>query len=197
MGGIEVGYVVSDIVAVGPHRGAYLVHVPKRHGDPTGSDDYNGLGANFGNLDSGSLGLLQQNAEYCYPLYPLTSGGHLPFNPENGLASPTQRNPKITMETVPNASGGQISKVKNLRTAVGNGMTINFRQTNGADSYLQTYLADTNEGTPINIMDSAPTGNYVRISLGTKVGVIGNVIVGQFPPHNNDITTMYEDPTID
>ena len=187
----EIGYIVSDLVITGPERGAYKVWIPKKHGDPTSKSSYNGFGSNFGNLGSAELYQIQQVAEYCFPVNPLSSGGHMPFNEENGLMSGTEVNPDINADTVPIfTSNGQVTAIENLRFHQGEGNNFVMRQTYRASAMSQVYTPDFKGGTTLNTRPNTPAGNYIKLSLGTKVAVSGNLILGQLPQTQNDLVNQ-------
>lgn len=184
----EIGYIVSDLVVTGPNRGAYQVWIPKKHGDPTSKAFYNGFGSNLGNLGSAELAVIREVAEYCFPISPLSSGGHMPFNEENGLTSTTEVNSDINIDTVISIGiDGHATPVKNLRFPSNSGANYTLRQSNPAGNLLQTYAPDFISGTTPNARSNTPSNNYVRLSIGTKVAVSGNIILGQLPQNNNDI----------
>ena len=184
----EIGYIVSDLVITGPNRGGYQVWIPKKHGDPTSKSSYNGFGTNFGNLGSAELTVIREVAEYCFPIMPLTSGGHMPFDDENGLTSGTESNSNINIDTVPTiGTNGYPTPVKNLQFPQGTGTNYKFRQTNGANSLSRVYAPDFVSGTTANVRENTPASNYVRLSIGTKVAISGNIILGQLLQTNNDI----------
>ena len=182
----EIGYIVSDIVITGPERGAYKVWIPKKHGDPTGKSSYSGFGSNFGNLGSAELALIQSVAEYCFPITPLQPGGHMPFDPNSGLVSVTEINPDITSDTTTSLNNrGQFKEIENYRKY--NNPTFQLRQTEGAAGLCRIYTPDFRSGTMVNLRQDSPSNTYVTLSLGTKVAVSGNIILGQMPQTNNDI----------
>lgn len=185
---IEVGYVVSDLVVTGPNRGAYLVWVPKKQGDPTGKSSYNGFGSNLGNLGSAELAAIRDVAEYCFPIQPLQSGGHMPFNEQNGYTSGTEINSDISLSNVPTVgTDGSITKVDKVQHNIGNDQEFQLRQTSPQYNMLQVYSPEFASGITLNTHADSPSSNYVRLSLGTKVAVQGDFIVGQLPQTNNDI----------
>lgn len=183
----EIGYIVSDIVITGPNRGAYQVWIPKKHGDPTSKSSYSGFGSNFGNLGSAELAVIREVSEYCFPVMPLTPGGHMPFDDENGLSSGTEINPNVNIDTVPTMSNGQFTSFTNPYLPQGEGTNFHFRQGNGALSMSRVYTSEFESGTTVNTRPNSPACNYVRLSIGTKVAVSGNLILGQLPQTNNDI----------
>lgn len=185
---IEVGYVVSDLVVTGPNRGAYQVWVPKKHGDPTGKSSYNGFGSNLGNLGSAELAAIRDVAEYCFPIQPLQSGGHMPFNEQNGYTSGTEINSDISLSNVPTVGNkGEITSVDKVQHHYGDGQLFCDRHNSPQYNLLQVYSPEFASGISLNTHANSPSSNYVRLSLGTKVAVCGDFILGQLPQTNNDI----------
>ena len=189
---LEIGYVVSEMVLTGPERGTYKVWVPKKHGDPTSKDSYNGFGSNFGNLGSGDLLQIRDVAESYYPMMPLSSGGHIPFDPESGLATDNEIYDKITIDSAPVLSGGQVSRSASEQHFEG-GQTFKFPQSQAG--LFQTYTLGTMGGETINTREGAPSGSYCDLSIGTKVVVCGNIILGQLPPNQNDWINQMRPPS--
>ena len=184
----EIGYIVSDLVITGPNRGAYQVWIPKKHGDPTGKAFYNGFGSNLGNLGSAELAVIREVTEYCFPVSPLSAGGHMPYNEENGLTSTTTVNDDINIDTVSTVgTDGSPTPVKNLRFPAYSGTNHIVRQSLRPNGLCQIFSPDFMCGTTPNSRVNTPSSSYVRISIGTKVAVSGNIILGQLPQTNNDI----------
>ena len=184
---VEIGYVVSDIILTGPERGTYKVWVPKKHGDPTSSASYSGFGANLGNLGSAEFYQIQQVAESYYPMMPLSSGGHMPFDPQSGLVSTTEVVDEINLDNVTTLSNGEFSAVKNKRNPQGDDQTFFFPQTYPENGMFQVYAVGQSGGETINTRSDTPTGSFCNLSLGTKVVVAGNIILGQLPQTQNDL----------
>lgn len=184
---IDVGYVVSDLCITGPQRGSYLVWVPKKHGDPSGLADYNGFGVNLGNLGAGDLMSIKQLADYYFPLLPLSSGGHPPFNPNNGMVS-VQENPNtIDERTCPVMIEGQPSAITEVCGVKGDGRTYIMRQSMGPDSLTQVYSPGFVSGYSANTHLNADKGLYCRLSIGTRVAVCDYFIIGQLAHTQNNL----------
>lgn len=184
---IDVGYVVDDICMVGPKRGAYKVWVPKKHGDPTGQSDYSGFGINLGNLGAGALQQVQELAEYYFPLMPLSSGGHPPFNPDNGLTS-VQENPNaINESTSPTILNGQVTSIKAPLDSTGYARVYQMRHTEGATSLMQTYSPGSQGGYSPNTHANSDKGSICRLNIGTRVAVCDFFIIGQLPASQNNL----------
>ena len=181
---LDVGYVVSSIVLTGPQRGTYKVWVPKKHGDPTSSDSYNGFGANLGNLSSADLSQVLQIAENYYPLMPLSSGGHMPFDKTTGFVAGTEKTVKFGIDYVPTIGNkGEISGLKEKNTVGGE----NYKFRHSQPGMFQQFVFDTTSGQTVNTHANTPSGSYPKLSLGTKVVVCDNFIIGQLPQTQNDL----------
>lgn len=180
---LEIGYVVSEMLLTGPQRGTYKVWVPKKHGDPTSKDSYNGFGVNFGNLGSADLVQVRSVAENYYPMMPLSSGGHIPFDPDTGLATDSEIYDKITADSAPTISDGVVYRSSKEQHVEGQ-QRFNFPQSEAG--LFQTYTLGSMGGETINPRENAPSGTYCELSLGTKVVVCDNIILGQLPPTQND-----------
>lgn len=180
----QIGYIVQDISVTSAARGTYKVWIPKKHWHPDRTD-FTGFGYNLGNLTATELELAVKSAEECYPLGPLQSGGAKPFDPATGLVSTDENNPEIKDSTVVQVNGGTITKGKNYYSE-GSGANFQFDQTFGADSMTQIYTLGTRSGLTSNTRDGAPKGNIPKLSIGTKVVVIGNFIIGQLPETQSD-----------
>lgn len=191
---LDVGYVVSDIYLTGSKRGSYKVWVPKKHGDPIGLVDYNGFGINIGNLGAGDVMLVKNLAEYYYPIMPLSSGGHPPFNPNNGMVSVQENPTTIDEKNCPSFSNGEFGPVETRLGTVGVGRNYYMRHTGGADSLMQTYSPGSVSGYDANTHLNSEKGSYCRLSLGTKVVVCDYFIIGQLLLTQNNL--MKEMPTL-
>lgn len=186
---LEVGYVVSSLIVTGPERGTYKVWVPKKDGDPTGADSYNGFGVNLGNLGSGDLVTLQSIAENYYPIMPLSSGGHMPFDKESGLVSSTKTTDEFNSSTTQTISNGKVNAVSSYIRPIGDGANYKFAQT--YPGLTATYSFGFVSGESVNTRPGTPSGNYFNLSLGTKVVVEDNFIIGQLPQTQNDLLNQF------
>lgn len=180
----DVGFIVEDLVVTGPRRGTYKVWIPKKHWHPDRTD-YSAFATNLGDLNSAELIQAKKSAQYCYPLGNLQSGGAMPMDPETGVVSTDENNPEISRDTTTNVNGGTITKGKNY-SAEGSGTVFKFEQTYGAHALSQMYTLATKTGFMTNTRDKAPKGNMAKLSIGTKVIVSGNYIIGQLPETQND-----------
>lgn len=182
---IDVGYIVDDLVVTGPSRGTYKVWIPRKHWQPS-NDDFTGFGSNLNNLSMGDLEQARNSAESFYPAFPLQSGGAMPLDEETGLISTDEANPEINADTVPNiSSNGNVSQKKSYHPS-GSGSNFKLRHSEGASSMLQTYVLSGRTGVNANTRNNAPRGCMAKLSIGTKVLVIGNYIIGMLPDTQND-----------
>lgn len=181
---MQVGYIVDDIVVTGPSRGTYKVWIPKKHWHPE-RNDFSGFGTNLGNLNATELELARKSAEECYPLFPLQAGGAMPIDPSTGVVSTDSNNPNINHNTVAQLSGGVIVKGKEYHQE-GNGANFKAAQTYGANSMTQIYTLGNDSGFTVNTRDGAPKGQMSKLSIGTKVVVMGNYIINMLPETQND-----------
>lgn len=186
---IQIGYIVDDISVTGPSRGTYKVWIPKKHWHPS-KTDFSGFGTNIGNLNAGDLELAKSSAEECYPLFPLQSGGALPIDTDTGIVSTDYNNPDINIDSVAQLSGTKIIKGKEY-TQEGNGANFKFAQSYGADSMTQIYTMGNTNGFMVNTRDGAPKGQMAKLSIGTKVAVIGNYIINMLPETQNDWISQF------
>lgn len=181
---LDVGYVVSSMIITGPERGAYKVWVPKKHGDPTTASSYSGFGTNLGNLGSLELYQVQQVAENYYPLMPLSSGGHMPFDENSGFVSANKVISNFETDNVPHVQN-EVSTISNYRNQEGTGATYQFSQSRPGMNRVFTF--EPTSGESVNIRQNTPSQSHCKLSLGTKVVVCDNFIIGQLPQTQNDL----------
>lgn len=180
----QIGYIVSDLIVSSPARGTYKVWIPKRHWTP--SDEYTGFGANFGNLSESDRQQAVASAVECYPLFPLQSGGARPYDTSTGLASHNEANPNINPDNVTTVSLTGDIDYKKIYHPDGDGANFKFRQTEGANELSQVYVFGARSGISANTRTNAPGGASATLSIGTRVVVIGNFIIGMLPETQND-----------
>lgn len=181
---MQIGYIVEDIAVTGHARGTYKVWIPKKHWHPNRTD-FSGFGVNLGNLNATELELARKSAEECYPLFPLQSGGAMPIDTDTGIVSTDYNNPDINSDSVAQLSGGMIIKGKEYKQE-GNGANYKFAQTYGSNSMTQIYTLGNVNGFRVNTRDGAPKGQLAKLSIGTKVAVMGNYIINMLPETQND-----------
>lgn len=180
----DIGFIVEDLAVTGSKRGTYKVWIPKKHWHPDRTD-YSVFASNLGDLTSAELELAKKSAKRCYPLGTLQSGGAMPIDPETGVASTDENNPDIKRETTIQFNGGILTKGRNY-SAEGSGTVFDFAQTHAGNALSQLYVLATKSGFTTNTRDRGPKGNIVKLSIGTKVIVSGNYIIGQLPETQND-----------
>lgn len=190
MPSVDIGYVVSDLIITGFSRGTYKVWVPKKHWRPE-NYDYSGFGVNLNNLSEGDRQQAVASAKNYYPLFPLSSGGYMPYDTNTGIVSTDEANPEISSDSTLNVSStGQVTYKKNYYPS-GNNAHFNFRQSSSASSLCQTYVFATKAGYTANIRPNAPRGNMAKLSIGTRVLVIDHYIIGMFPENQNDWVNLF------
>lgn len=180
----QIGYIVSELIVSSPSRGTYKVWIPKRHWTP--GEEYAGFGANFCNLGESERQMALNSAEECYPCFPLQAGGAKPYDPSSGVVSHSEANPDINPDNVASITSAGKIDYKKIYHPDGDGANFKFRQTEGADELSQVYVFGARSGVSSNTRTNAPGGSMAKLSIGTRVVVIGNFIIGMLPETQND-----------
>lgn len=161
---IYTGYVVqndmtSNVVKVWcPYRDGVALF--KKH---------KGFGGNTGNLKIADLNKLISASSDCYMTSELVSGNEYLYDAATDSSTTQENIPDMNSNTMYNISEARPDQIKNKYSSPGYDFTVGSVFTNPAANLLQSYHPATSDGTRINTYDNTPKGNFVHLTVGTRV----------------------------
>lgn len=183
---IYTGYVVQNDVA----SNVVKVWCPYRDGVAL-FKKHKGFGGNTGNLKTADLNKLISASSDCYMTSELVSGNEYLYDPSTDSSTTQENIPDMNADTMHDISSARPDQIKNSYSSPGNNFTVGSVFTNPTANFLQSYHMGTTDGTQINTYDNTPKGNFVHLTVGTRVLVcfpdkrnIG-FIIRQIPIHDS------------
>jgi hypothetical protein len=130
---------------------------------------HKGFGGNTGNLKTADLNKLISAASDCYMTSDFVSGNEYLYDPTTDSSTTQENIPDMNENTMYDISSARPDQITNQYSSPG----YNFRSrsvfTNPAANFVQSYHIATAEGTEINTYDNTPKGNFVHLTVGTRV----------------------------
>lgn len=161
---IYTGYVVQNDVA----SSVVKVWCPYRDGIAL-LKKHKGFGKNTGNLGIADYNRIVSAAADCYMTSELTSGNEYLYDPSTDSSTTQENIPDMSDATMYDISAARPDQIKNQFSSPGYGFTVQSVYTNPTANLVQSYHAGTSAGTQINTYDNTPKGNFVHLTVGTRV----------------------------
>lgn len=163
MGEIYTGYVVENLI-----ENPVKVWCPYRDG-VTLYKKFRGFGKNTGNLNTSDFNKILAASANCYMTSDFVSGNEYLYDSTLDAATAQENIPDMNENTLYDISRANPAQVQNEYFSPGNGFTNRSVFTNPTYNFLQSYHLGTSTGTSVNTYDNTPKGNFVHLTVGTRV----------------------------